>query len=78
VNGKIRRQRLIEAGVLHLQGLQDVLGDVLIEGFAGNLLDDIAGKLDASAATLPSGQPRRTKLAAIGVSAAVILTRVAD
>ena len=37
-----------------------------IRAFFDALLDDIAGKLDASAATLPSGQPRRAKLAAIG------------
>lgn len=37
-----------------------------IRAFFDALLDDIAGKLDASAATLSSGQPRRAKLAAMG------------
>ena len=37
-----------------------------IRAFFDALLDDVVGKLDASAATLSSGQPRRAKLAAIG------------
>jgi hypothetical protein len=37
-----------------------------IRAFFDALLDDIAGKLDPSAATLSSGQPRRAKPAAIG------------
>lgn len=37
-----------------------------IRAFFDALLDGIASKLDATAATLPSGQPRRAKLAAVG------------
>lgn len=61
----VAKGHLDQAFIAHAAGLW-ASANSQIRSFLEGLLDVIAERVDRSAATLPSGQPRRTKLAASG------------
>jgi hypothetical protein len=61
----IAKGHLDQAFAAHADGLW-ASANSQIRSFLDGLLDEIAERIDASVATMPSGQPRRTQLAAHG------------